>query len=157
MTRKIIIASVVGSLLLAAGAVFAVDAVRAMPPKMVEIGPQGKALLRGTVKSTTATTVTVTSWGGDWVVNTTDDTSKFMAGDFVGVQGTVSTAAAWTIDASLVRNWTAKREAVTEKKETIKEKVEQKTENVQQRIDSILEQIKKIQAQLQLQAQTGQQ
>lgn len=84
-----------------------------MAQKMVvQIGPNGNALLRGTIKTVTPTLM-VTSWGGDWAVNVSSDTklmpegglSTFKVGDFVGVQGVAGTGA-WTIDAKLVRDWT---------------------------------------------------
>ncbi len=97
--------------------------------KMVlQISQEGKVLLRGTVSAVGTTSLTVKSWGGDWVVNTSLTTkfapgttmSQVKVGDFVGVQGMVLTGPAWTIDASLVRNWTEKR-MVKENKEEVKD------------------------------------
>lgn len=91
----------------------------ALSPKMVlQIGPAGRVLLRGNVDSVSATSITVKSWGGDWTVNvpTTAEVmprdvalTDFKQGDFVGVQGTVNQSSGWTIDASLVRDWTARQ------------------------------------------------
>ena len=86
---------------------------------LLQVGPEGRVLLRGTVDSVGANSLTVKSWGGDWVVNVATSTklmpgtdiSQFKVGDFVGAQGMVKTSAAWTIDASLVRDWTERQQA----------------------------------------------
>ena len=96
-------------------------------PMIVNIGPRGNVLLRGTVSAVGSNTLTVKSWGGDWVVNISSatklapgsDMSQFKVGDFVGLHGVVNQNAAWTIDATLVRNWTV-RKAVTEIRKEIK-------------------------------------
>ena len=89
-----------------------------VPPMMLLVGPQGRVLLRGTVDSVSTTSITVKSWGGDWTVNVPSTAqimprgavlTNFHHGDFVGVQGTVSSIGSWTIDASLVRDWAARR------------------------------------------------
>lgn len=91
---------------------------------VLQIGPAGKTLLRGTIGSVSSGVLTVRSWGGDWTVNVgssaqvlpaaaSNNLSQFKTGDFVGVQGTVSQSAAWTVDATLVRDWTY-RQAVTQ-------------------------------------------
>lgn len=137
--------------------------------KMVlEIGPAGRALLRGTVSSVGTNSLIVKSWGGDWIINVSSSTAlapraadmtQFAVGDFVGVNGVASTAAAWTIDATLVKNWTQRKEIRTEAKEVKEKKMELKeekknagpgtnNEDVQRKIQEILEQIKKIQAQM---------
>lgn len=94
--------------------------------KMVlEVGPAGRVLMRGTVKTVGTNSLTVTSWGGDWMVNVVSTTnilpassmSQFMIGDFVGVQGSVVQGVPWTIDATLVRDWTAKKAEQTNKQE----------------------------------------
>lgn len=104
--------------------------VAAKMPMVLEVGPAGRALLRGTVSAVGTNSLTVKSWGGDWVVNVVSSTvlapkaadmAQFVVGDFVGVQGVVSTSAAWTIDASLVRNWTARKEIKAEVKENKQE------------------------------------
>jgi hypothetical protein len=97
---------------------------------VVQIGPEGRTLLRGTVDSVGTDSLVVKSWGGKWTVrvgvNTQilpkitggiSDLSGFKAGDFVGVQGKTADSPDWTIDATLVRNWT-ERQAV---RETIKD------------------------------------
>jgi hypothetical protein len=84
---------------------------------MLQVGYAGKVLMRGTIASITSGGLTVTSWGGAWTVNVGtgvqvlptaagNDLTQFKVGDLVGVQGTVSQAANWTIDATLVRDWT---------------------------------------------------
>lgn len=82
-------------------------------PTVLEITGTGKAMLRGTVDSVGSGSLTVKSWGGDWTINISSSTklnptdmSQFKAGDLVGIQGTVHQGANWTIDASLVRDWT---------------------------------------------------
>lgn len=105
-------------------------------PMIIEIGPAGKALLRGTVKAVGANSLTVKSWGGDWIINIFPNTNvmpknDFRVGDFVGVQGSVNRNAAWTIDAKIVRNRTERKEAQTNKKD-IKEMVKQEKEMVKQ-------------------------
>ncbi len=85
---------------------------------VLQVGPAGKVLLRGTIDSVSATSITVKSWGGDWTVNVSASASvmpqgvaltDFKQGDFVGVQGTVNSSAGWTVDATLVRDWTARQ------------------------------------------------
>ncbi len=104
------------------------------PRTVVQIGPQGNVLLRGTVVTTATGTVTVSSWGGDWTVNVLP-TSQLMpgtgmtTGDFVGVQGTINTATPWTIDAKLVRDWSVKVAEQTNK-EAIKDMVARNWEGV---------------------------
>ncbi len=95
---------------------------------MLQVGSAGKVLMRGTIASITSGGLTVTSWGGTWTVNVgtgaqvlptaaNNDLTQFKVGDFVGVQGTVSQSANWTIDATLVRDWTY-RAAVTQERQT---------------------------------------
>jgi hypothetical protein len=75
----------------------------------------------------------VKSWGGKWTVrvgaNTqilpkitggTSDLSGFKVGDFVGVQGKTVDSPDWTIDATLVRNWT-ERQAVKETRKEVRQ------------------------------------
>lgn len=94
-------------------------------PMVIEIHKGGGALLRGTVESATDSSITVNSWGGAWTIVISSDTrvlphgvapSAFQKGDFVGVEGTVNTSASWTIDAKLVRDWTARKAAHQEMK-----------------------------------------
>ncbi len=129
-TKNYIIAGIVaGAVLLGASSfVFAELIVKAVDPttmmpienvqKMVlQIGPNGNVLLRGTVSAVGTNSLTVKSWGGDWVVNVASSTqlmpntgmTQFKVGEFVGVEGSVNTGSAWTINAKLVRNWTAKK------------------------------------------------
>ena len=87
-------------------------------PMVLEVGPRGNVLLRGTVSAVGTGSLTVKSWGGDWTVNVSAATKfapatsmdQFKAGDFVGVQGSMSTVALWTVDATLVRNWTTRKD-----------------------------------------------
>lgn len=129
--KYIVITSAV--LMLAGSGAFAQEAVTVMVkpnlPMVLEIGPGGRALLRGTVSVAGANSLTVKSWGGDWVVNVgtstklapRTDIAQFQVGDFVGVHGIASQSASWTIDATLVRNWTERKEARQEMKDNKKE------------------------------------
>ncbi len=102
-------------------------AVLANQKMVLEIGPGGRTLIRGTVSAVNNASITVKSWGGDWAVVVASDTklmpgsdmSQFQVGDFIGAQGTVSTTAAWTINANLVRNWTG-RQTINDNKQEIK-------------------------------------
>ncbi|MDE2020812.1 MAG: hypothetical protein KGJ13_10795 [Patescibacteria group bacterium] len=96
-------------------------------PMILQVGAAGKVLLRGTVASVSAGSLTVTSWGGAWTVNVGsgaevlpvaagNDLAQFKVGDYVGVQGTVSRSAIWTVDATLVRDWTY-RQAVNQERQ----------------------------------------
>jgi hypothetical protein len=97
---------------------------------MVQIGPQGKALIRGTIASVSGSALTVNSWGGVWTVNVSSgaeilpttigkDITQFKAGDFVGVQGSISQSASWTVDATLVRDWTYRQALNQEQKQNV--------------------------------------
>lgn len=96
---------------------------------ILQAGPEGRALLRGTIDSVSSGSLTVKSWGGDWTVNVGEatvlpaaagnDLTRFKTGDFVGVQGTVSQSAGWTIDATLVRDWTERQAVNQERKQNI--------------------------------------
>ncbi len=108
------------------------SAVSHSQPMVVQIGPNGRALLRGTIASVSTGVLTVNSWGGVWTVNvgsgakvlpavSGNDLSQFKQGDFVGVEGTVSEGANWTIDATLVRDWTYRAAVGQEVKQNIKE------------------------------------
>ena len=96
------------------------------PAMVLNVNPNGKILLRGTVQSVGTNSITVKSWGGDWVVNVSTSTklmpegvslSDFKVGDFVGVHGSTSTTATLTVDATLVRDWRVKEESQMMKKE----------------------------------------
>ncbi len=102
-------------------------------PTVLDIGADGKVLLRGTIASVSANSLTVKSWGGDWTVNVAASTSvlpaasslsSFQTGDFVGVQGMADGSASWTVDASLVRDWTV-RAALTQQIKTNTQAVQQ--------------------------------
>lgn|SRR3989344_21230 len=94
-------------------------------PMVVQIGPGGRTLLRGTVSVVGTNSLTVKSWGGDWVINISattklmpgSDMSQFAVGDFVGAQGITSASALWTVDATLVRNWTVRKTIQEDRKE----------------------------------------
>ncbi|HVO28884.1 MAG TPA: hypothetical protein VMT81_02805 [Candidatus Paceibacterota bacterium] len=86
-------------------------------PMVLQVSQTGSVLMRGTVASVGTGSLTVNGWGGVWTVNVPSsaqilpasmgtDVSQFQAGDFVGVQGTVDQTGSWTIDATLVRDWT---------------------------------------------------
>ncbi len=140
---------------------------------MLQVGPKGEALMRGTIIAVGATSLTVKSWGGDWTVNVSADTNlsplsditQFVVGGFVGVKGMVSQSASWTIDAKILHSWTAKK--MMPENSTMGQSQDhngnQQNENpkkmqgpqggegsgdIQQKIQSILEQIKRIQAQI---------
>ena len=106
---------------------------------ILEVGQAGRVLMRGTIASIGSGSLTVNSWGGTWTVNLAsgaeimpaaagNDLTQFKVGDFVGVQGTVSTAASWTIDATLVRDWTFRAAVVQERQTNV--------ENARQTIQS---------------------
>ena len=85
---------------------------------IVQVNQNGRALLRGTIKSVGTNSLVVTSWGGDWTINTSSTTrilpessmSGWKAGDFVGIHGSVRENAVMTIDVTLVRDWSARKE-----------------------------------------------
>lgn len=124
MSRKLIAALGVAGFLASAGAAFAqtttptTATVPHAQQMMLQISPSGRTLLRGTVESVSSGAVTVKSWGGAWTVNvpTTAEVlprgvalTDFKAGDFVGVQGTADEHGSWTVNATLVRDWTARQ------------------------------------------------
>ncbi len=85
---------------------------------VLQVGPAGRVLLRGTIDSVSVSSITVKSWGGDWTINVPSSAevmpqgvalSSFHQGDFVGIQGTINQNSSWTIDARLVRDWTARQ------------------------------------------------
>jgi len=104
-------------------------------PRMVlDVGPEGHVLLRGTVQSTGSSTVAVKSWGGVWTIKVGSDTeilprvvggasdlSYFQVGDFVGVSGFVATDADWTVNARVLRDWTTHKETNQDRKQNQKE------------------------------------
>ncbi len=97
-------------------------------PMVLEIGPRGKVLLRGTIESVSADSLTVKGWGGIWTVNVPTTSkilpngvslSNFQQGDFVGIEGTVDQSSSWTVSAELVRDWTERKAAHQEAKQNI--------------------------------------
>ena len=97
---------------------------------ILEVGPAGKVLLRGTIASVSSGNLTVTGWGGVWTINVgssaeilpasvANDLTQFKAGDFVGIQGTINQSANWTIDATVVRDWTYRAAVNQERKQNI--------------------------------------
>jgi hypothetical protein len=101
-------------------------------PMVVEIGPAGNALIRGTVTNVDVGTdsLTVKSWGGDWTVKIDTNTkllpngltlNQIKAGDFVGLNGKVNSEETLTVHATLIRDWTEKKITKEEVKETKKE------------------------------------
>ncbi len=141
---------------------------------VLQVGPKGEVLMRGTVSAVGATSLTVKSWGGDWTINVSTDTkllpgtgiSQFTVGEFVGIQGVVSQTDSWTVAARLVRDWSPKK--ATDTNNTMMPPGRQGGDNkpmtgsptnggstdVQKQIQSIIEQINRIKAQLG--TQTGQ-
>ncbi len=92
----------------------------------------GKVLLRGNVMSVGQGMLTVKSWGGTWtvklnagaevlpkVLGVNGDLSKFMIGDYVGVQGFIAPNETLVINAHTVRNWTERRELKDDRKENL--------------------------------------
>jgi hypothetical protein len=137
--KYVIIAGTVATMLVGfSSVVFAQDASMTPAPMMsvsgnqqmvLEVGPKGNVLLRGVVDSVglervNSNSIIVKSWGGSWIINISSDTklmpgtdlSQFKVGDFVGVQGMVSQNSAWTIDATLVRNWNVRADLKAEVK-----------------------------------------
>jgi hypothetical protein len=97
---------------------------------LLQVGAEGKVLMRGTIASVGSGSLTVTSWGGAWTVNVGssakvlpvavgNDLTQFKVGDFVGVQGTISQSSSWTIDATLVRDWTYRQTITQEQKQNV--------------------------------------
>jgi hypothetical protein len=96
----------------------------------LQVGAEGKVLMRGTIASVESGSLTVTSWGGAWTVNVGssakvlpvaagNDLTQFKVGDFVDVQGTISQSSSWTIDATLVRDWTYHQTITQEQKQNV--------------------------------------
>jgi hypothetical protein len=89
-------------------------------PMMVNIGPGGNAMLRGTVDSLGANSLDITSWGGTWTVAVNSSTqilsankllSDFKEGDIVGVLGKVTADGDFVIEARIVREWGRRNDA----------------------------------------------
>ena len=103
------------------------------PPMVVQIGPAGNALIRGTVTNVGADSLTVKSWGGEWTVKIETNT-KFLpkgltleqikTGELVGLNGKVNSEETLTVHATLIRDWTEKkiiREEIKENKKEVKQ------------------------------------
>jgi hypothetical protein len=88
-------------------------------PMVANVDESGTALIRGVVQGVSGNTMQLATWGGTWNVRTTLsstvtpagtngtwDTSQIMPGDFVGVEGVVAPDQQWTVNASIVRDWT---------------------------------------------------
>lgn len=99
-------------------------------PMILEVGPAGRILMRGTIASISSGVLTVNGWGGTWTINVgsgtrvlpmaaSNDLTKFNTGDFVGIEGTVSQTAGFTVDATLVRDWTYRAAVTQEQKQNI--------------------------------------
>ncbi len=90
----------------------------ATQPQILSVNAAGRVLLRGTIASVSSGSMTVNGWGGTWTVNIPASAevlpaaaagsyaTAFQTGDFVGVEGTVATNAAWTVNATVVSDWT---------------------------------------------------
>lgn len=84
-------------------------------PMMVNIGPNGNVMLRGTIVGTPgADSLVVKSWGGSWTVNVLSTTNvmsvnkaltDFKEGDIVGVLGSIAADGDFAIDAKILRAW----------------------------------------------------
>jgi len=102
-------------------------------PLVVEIGPAGNALIRGTVADVGTDSLTIKSWGGNWTVKI-DSNTKFLpqgltfgqikVGDFIGLNGKVKSEESLTVSATLIRDWTEKK--------IIKEEIQQNKKEVKQ-------------------------
>lgn len=112
-------------------------------PIILEVGPKGKALIRGKIESISTTTGSTTgvlklkSWGGSWTVNVYSDTevagnnrtlNGWKVGDYVGARGQIDPDKTLTIDATVVRNWTNGGEVRIQK---IEDKAEKKIEKIE--------------------------
>jgi hypothetical protein len=106
-------------------------------PLVVQIGPAGNALIRGTVTNVGTDSLSVKSWGGGWTIKI-DSNTKFLpqgltldqikAGDLVGLNGKVNSEEILTVHATLIRDWTEKKIIKEEVKQNIKEVREIKKE-----------------------------
>ncbi len=88
------------------------------PKQMVNINTAGQASLTGTLVSASATSLTVSSWGGNWVINLATDaklvassgikalSADFNVGDAIKAQGKANSTSAWAIDARNVQDIT---------------------------------------------------
>jgi len=113
-------------------------------PMVVEIGPAGNALIRGTVTSVGADSLTVKSWGGNWTVKIDENTKllpqglvldQIKDGDFVGLNGKVISDESLAVHATLIRDWTEKK--------IIKKEVQQNKKEVKQIVKEIVKETPK--------------
>ncbi len=83
------------------------------PPMSLNVGPQGKAAVTGTIATINSGSLTVTSWGGNWTItignNTAGSSTPMNPGDTVMVNGKIDSSASWTIAAASIQNMTAKQ------------------------------------------------
>ncbi len=104
----------------------------ASQPMILQVNKDGKALLRGTIASISNGVLTVNSWGGTWTVNVGssaqilpasagNDITQFKTGDFVGVEGTIAQGSLWTVNATLIRDWTYRTAVNTEVRQNVQE------------------------------------
>lgn len=85
--------------------------------QMISIEPNGHAVVRGSLVSAAATSITVKAWGVNFTVDTSKakifrvatTTSPFIAGDFIDVSGRMDAANTGTVIAGNVRDVTAEQ------------------------------------------------
>lgn len=125
---------------------------------MVQIGPEGNALLRGVVSAVGTNSITVASWGGVWTINIGADTqimpkntstslALIAPGDFVGVNGKIDTTQPWTVSARVVRDTDAEQRAVMMQKQLrmqMKDAQEKAQQNIKQLRKTSKEEIKNL-------------
>src|SRR3989344_4610541 len=106
---------------------------------VLQVNPQGRVLIRGTVVATSTNSVTLKSWSGNWTVNVSSGTevlskgatlADFQSGDFVGAEGAVSSTTDFTLDARVVRAWYV-REVVKRERQEAKQEVRENRQTVQ--------------------------
>ena len=93
-------------------------------PMALTVSASGNTLIRGTVKSVSTNSISISTWGGAWTIAIASDTqfapgttlASITVGDFVGVNGMAS-ADSPTVTADYVRNWTEKTDVMMMKKE----------------------------------------
>ena len=102
-------------------------------PLIVEIGPAGNALIRGTVTNVSTDSLTLKTWGGTWTIKIDSNTkfapqgltlSQIQTNDFIGLNGKVNGEETLTVNATLIRDWTEKK--------IIKEEIQQNKKEVKQ-------------------------
>lgn len=118
-------------------------------PMMLEVGPKGKALLRGTIQSVSSSTssttgsIVVKTWGGNWTVVVYPDTEivpkgnfpgGFQVGDYIGVRGQIDPDKTLTVDATVLRNWSR---VVTIQTQKIEDKKKEEIKKLEDRLSNI--------------------